>query len=247
MKYVQPLGAADNTAYVDGNPSAGIEGSIVPAAALEHPQREILAVILAAGLTPASTDLGQLLQAIQILSSSGGVPVGAMLHFKCIAPPAGWKELNGMLVSRAAYPALWVFAQTSGLLLASDDLWVQAAKGMFSPGDGSTTFRLPDHRGTFNRALDSGAGIDVGRAAGSFQGDAIRNITASITAGKIWEWLISVSGAFTTSTSGSSNPLGNTSNKGLDIHTINFDASRIVPTAADNRPMNIADILCIKY
>ncbi|WP_201211743.1 hypothetical protein [Rhodocyclus purpureus] len=64
MKYVQPLGAAADAPYVDANPAAGIEGSAVPAAAIEHPMREIEAVITAAGLTPSSTELTQLLQAI---------------------------------------------------------------------------------------------------------------------------------------------------------------------------------------
>ena len=36
MKYVPPLGATDpNASYQDGNPEAGILGSIVPAAAIE--------------------------------------------------------------------------------------------------------------------------------------------------------------------------------------------------------------------
>ena len=61
MKYVPPLGATDpNASYQDGNPEAGILGSIVPAAAIERPQREILNVLTAAGLTPSDTDLTQL-------------------------------------------------------------------------------------------------------------------------------------------------------------------------------------------
>ena len=64
MKYVPPLGEAPNTPYIDGNPAAGIEGSIVPAASIEHDQREIVAVIEGAGLTPDSADLTQLTQAI---------------------------------------------------------------------------------------------------------------------------------------------------------------------------------------
>ena len=65
MKYVPPLGSVDpDTAYQNGNPSAGIPGSIVPAAAIEHPQRELLHVILKAGLTPDENTLTQLYEAI---------------------------------------------------------------------------------------------------------------------------------------------------------------------------------------
>ncbi|EGJ49060.1 gp53-like domain-containing protein [Desulfocurvibacter africanus] len=68
MRYTPPVGTVDpNAPYVDGNPAAGIQGSAVPASAIEHPQREIAAVIEAAGLTPDAEDLTQLQQAIQAL------------------------------------------------------------------------------------------------------------------------------------------------------------------------------------
>lgn len=68
MKYVPPLGAADpNASYHDGNPEAGILGSIVPAAAIERPQREILSVLAAAGIVPSDTDNAQLAVAISAL------------------------------------------------------------------------------------------------------------------------------------------------------------------------------------
>ncbi|MDR1276372.1 MAG: phage tail protein [Candidatus Accumulibacter sp.] len=245
MKYVQPIGAAANASYVDGNPSTGVEGSVVPAAALEHPQREILAVITAAGLTPASTNLGQLLQAIQMLSSANGafIPVGMCATFPCTTPPTGWIERNGALLSRTAYPDLWAFAQASGNLLSADSLWVEATKGKFSPGNGTTTFRIPDHRGEFLRMWDSSAGVDVGRAIGSFQGDAIRNITgmAPPIHGGYYNL---VSGAFYVD-SGITSPtiFGETNG----ITRIQFDASRVVPTAAENRPRSVAVLACIKY
>ena len=95
MKYVQPLGAAEDAPYVDANPAAGIEGSAVPAASLEHPQREIVAAILEAGLTPDPEDLTQLPQAILTMISdalsgfSAGIPVyasGAALPTEDIGP-----------------------------------------------------------------------------------------------------------------------------------------------------------------
>ncbi|WP_153114629.1 tail fiber protein [Rhodocyclus tenuis] len=71
MKYVQPIGAAAGAAYVDAAPASGIEGSAVPAAAIEHPQREIEAVIIGAGFVPATGDLTQLRQAIVKMIQSG--------------------------------------------------------------------------------------------------------------------------------------------------------------------------------
>jgi len=71
MKYVQPIGAAANAPYIDANPGLGIEGSPVPAAAIEHPQREIEAVITGSGLVAATGDLTQLRQAIAKMIQAG--------------------------------------------------------------------------------------------------------------------------------------------------------------------------------
>lgn len=75
MKYNPPFGSSDpNAAYRDRNTPGAIAGSRVPAAAVEHPQREIMAVIAAAGIEASEEDLTQLLQAIQnlIAAATGG-------------------------------------------------------------------------------------------------------------------------------------------------------------------------------
>lgn len=79
MKYRPPIGGADNDAYVDANPSTGIEGSPVPAAAIEHPMREIVNVIKQAGLTPDQDNLGQLNEAInKIIEANSITDLGAL-------------------------------------------------------------------------------------------------------------------------------------------------------------------------
>lgn len=73
MKYQQPYGVNDdNAGYIDGNPALGIEGSAVPAKALEHPQRELDTLIRKAGLTPSETDLEQVYKAIKVLAPTPG-------------------------------------------------------------------------------------------------------------------------------------------------------------------------------
>lgn len=68
MKYVQPYGVTDeNASYVDGNPALGIEGSAVPAAAIEHPQRELVYLLTKAGITPDKAKLTQVYDAVQKL------------------------------------------------------------------------------------------------------------------------------------------------------------------------------------
>ncbi|WP_026601698.1 glycine-rich domain-containing protein [Methylomonas sp. 11b] len=84
MIYNQPVGATGGAPYVTGVPGV-TPGSIPPGPAIEQPQREIINVITAAGLTPSGGDMTQLLQAIRKLkqprlfklTSSGDFPTPA--------------------------------------------------------------------------------------------------------------------------------------------------------------------------
>lgn len=91
--------------------------------------------------------------------------------------------LDGSAVLRADYPRLWEWAQTLGPSLVIDSDWnivsggEKPYRGCFSYGDGSTTFRLPDHLNATMRALASLSGTDAERAlnkAGGLQNDSIR-------------------------------------------------------------------------
>jgi hypothetical protein len=66
MKYQPPYGITDpNAGYINGNPAAGIQGSIPPAASIEFPMREITTAISMNGIAPDDGDLGQLGRAIR--------------------------------------------------------------------------------------------------------------------------------------------------------------------------------------
>lgn len=75
MKYTQPIGGAANDPYVDANPATGVEGSPVPAAAIEDPQREIVDVITYAQMVPDENNLTQLRQAILKMITDAEKPV----------------------------------------------------------------------------------------------------------------------------------------------------------------------------
>lgn len=119
---------------------------------------------IAAGNTSDPTDTTKWQLAIL------GTGVGAVTFFPSSAPPTGYVKANGALLSRVAYPVLWAYAQASGNLSVSDAAW---NSGQFSPGDGATTFRIPDVRGYQLRAHDDGRGVDSGRVLGTAQADAI--------------------------------------------------------------------------
>nr|WP_232832556.1 phage tail protein [Photorhabdus sp. CRCIA-P01] len=92
---------------------------------------------------------------------------------------------------------------------------------------------LPDLRGEFIRGWDDGRGVDIGRQILSTQIDAIRNITGRFTTDNFSKTAEGVFqfGAPVLEQSVSGNPGGAT--------IVNFDVSKVVPTANENRPRNI--------
>ncbi|ELC1641083.1 phage tail protein [Escherichia coli] len=101
---------------------------------------------------------------------------------------------------------------------------------------------LPELRGEFLRVWDDGRGVDSGRALLSAQGDAIRNISGKLlglmtTAGSqstADEW---VTGPFNAVYYGGA---GQTTLSPGNRYDVSFAAARVVPTAEENRPRNIA-------
>jgi len=65
MKYQPPVDGDVDDPYITGDEATGTEGSPVPGEAIEHTQREVLAVIEGYGLTPDEADLAQMFKAIQ--------------------------------------------------------------------------------------------------------------------------------------------------------------------------------------
>lgn len=138
------------------------------------------------------------------------IPVGVPLPWPTATPPAGWLKCNGAAFDKAKYPQL-ATVYPSGV--------------------------LPDLRGEFIRGWDDSKGVDAGRTILSNQGDAIRNITGSVSgAGGVS--FDAFNGAFYDS--GARDAIETTTpvkvNRNDDFY---FDASRVVPTANENRPRNV--------
>lgn len=152
-------------------------------------------------------------------------PIGAIAFIPHTSLPSGWLKANGAAISRTTYANLFALIGTT-----------------FGAGDGSTTFNLPDLRGEFIRGFDDGRGIDTGRILGNSQGDAIRNITGYF--GRVDSETDIYSGAFFNYGAVSYDANSTMSGSGKYV---GFDASRIVPTASENRPRNIALLAIIKF
>ncbi|HDD9122812.1 TPA: tail fiber protein [Escherichia coli] len=153
------------------------------------------------------------------LGEGSALPVGIPVPWPSATPPTGWLKCNGAPFSAEEYPELAKVYPTN---------------------------KLPDLRGEFIRGWDDGRGINAGREILSAQGDAIRNITGTFGDG---ETAVNASisfyradGVFVTqkkirNTIGNTTIIADTPN---NPYLINFDASRVVPTASENRPRNIA-------
>jgi hypothetical protein len=100
MKYQAPFGSVDpNAPYVDRNVPGAVVGSKVPAPAIEDPQRELVNLILAAGLTPDEDDLHQLGKAIQSGALNYAVAGGTANALTATLPQAPGALHAGMEVS----------------------------------------------------------------------------------------------------------------------------------------------------
>ena len=81
-----------------------------------------------------------------------GSPAGTVIWHAAATAPPGYIKANGAALSRTLYAPLFAVIGTS-----------------WGPGDGSTTFNVPDLRGEFIRGWDDSKGTDPGRAFSSFQ------------------------------------------------------------------------------
>ena len=155
--------------------------------------------------------------------------------------PAGWLLCDGSEISRTEYANLY-----------------DAIGVCWGVGDGSTTFNLPDLRGMFLRGVSGDSNNDpdaaervvlndnggnTGNNVGSYQGDAIRNISGRIDGSAIAWTDIFGEGAFSTMTSAGGHP----SSDPPQGKTFDFDASRVVPVGGDNRPKNVYVNYIIKF
>ena len=180
MKYVPPLGATDpNASYQDGNPEAGILGSIVPAAAIERPQREILNVLTAAGLTPSDTDLTQLLAAIRkIIGTQNAelerlrlLKIGCPMYWRSTTLPENFAWVNGDLVlfeDRPEFEEVYLAGGFEGMLLEANATSEQIAAnlGKFRKHPNGLGLYLPSCGEQFFRAWTGGSTAGATNPAG---------------------------------------------------------------------------------
>ena len=162
---------------------------------------------------------------IEAATVSSGVPVGTVIVWPNANNPEdaeNWLECNGQAISQSVYPEL--FAVIGGN--------VPNYSGMFLRGNGSQSHVQNNGTLVGNTSTTHAAG-----ALGQVQGDAIRNIYGHVG---------TVDFRGNASETTQSGPLyrgsfGNSSGDGGRTSSyIYFNAARAVPTALENRPVNVA-------
>lgn len=168
-----------------------------------------------AGYGDNSITFAKLIEALQLKL----VPTGSIWAFPATTAPASYLKADGAEISRTTYADLWAYAQVSGNLAATE-----AAKeaGQFGPGDGSTTFTLPNYENEFIR------GAGGGRTLGTVQAQAIQAHRHRMP-----YRLIRTSGSGSISGSGS---------------TYGFDTNPDTDSTggSETRPRNVSVLYCIK-
>jgi microcystin-dependent protein len=181
-------------------------------------------------------------------------PVGSIIYVPAMSPPDNYLRINGALLSRTAYAALWNYANLSGNIVA-DALWSGAHQGAFSFGDGSTNFRLPDDRGVFIRSWDDSRGIDFGRDLGGWQADAYLNHTHTAQALPTHDHTTTTSSTYASGPSAinqanvtSTAQRTGTATKSTSLDTAGTPVINASTTGgAETRPHNNARLACIRY
>jgi hypothetical protein len=94
----------------------------------------------------------------------GVVPAGSLIWYASPRTPTGYLLCDGSTVKRLQYPKLFA-----------------ALGSTFGPGDGVTTFNLPDLRGKYVRGWGPVNSLDYERPFGSSQGDSLGEHRHKIT------------------------------------------------------------------
>lgn len=160
----------------------------------------------------------------------------------------GYASYDGQLLNRADFPSLWAKVQSKFVVITDAD-WLADPKkrAAYSSGNGTTTFRMPDLNGFL---ADSIKGLHLrGDGNGTIAGesvlqstiltDAIRNITGSLGAIRTATVSPSLTGAFYLDGAGTASITGGT---GTVYPSVGFDASKVVSTAGENRPVSAVGI-----
>ena len=253
MHRIDTSTATSDGLFTEGDPLVPTPATVVSADWLNSVQEELATIVTNAGLELQKADNTQVLTAIlQIIARQSSelerlrlLKIGCPMYWRSTTLPENFAWVNGDLVLFEDWPefaAVYNAGGFSGMVLPynADSATIAANLGKFRPNAANPTgLYLPSCGEQFFRAWGQGAG----REAGSAQGDAARNISANAPYLSTNQIGAQAEGAFSWHTL--IGPLTLITYETEASGGLSFESSRVVPTAEENRPVNVALPVCI--
>ena len=253
MHRIDTSTATSDGLFTEGDPLVPTPATVVSADWLNSVQEELATIVTNAGLELQKADNTQVLTAIlQIIARQSSelerlrlLKIGCPMYWRSTTLPENFAWVNGDLVlfeDRPEFEEVYLAGGFEGMLLEANATSEQIAAnlGKFRKHPNGLGLYLPSCGEQFFRAWTGGS-----RAAGSWQGDAIRELSGRID-------LSRMGSAYTSEASPSTGVLQIEKDALPGLLTSNgasefwmwgkasFSASRVAPTAEENRPLNIA-------
>ncbi|MDG9780797.1 hypothetical protein [Metapseudomonas otitidis] len=180
-------------------------------------------------------------------SQGSGVPMASVMWWSYRSSiPDGWAPADGQLLSRALFPDVWAAIRDGKVPKTSEATWSgnPTQRGMFTEGDGSTTFRMPDYNGKAVGSLGAlfmrGDGALSAAVAGAIQPDAMQGHRHSPLTGR--SYMVAMPNT------GTSQP-----NPGISMteaptteNPVTDGVNGTPRTASETRPLNVTGCWIIK-
>ncbi|MEF9787749.1 integrase [Escherichia coli] len=236
------FGAGKN-GFTRGNPQTGTPATDLDDDYFDMLQEELCSVVEASGASLEKARHDQLLTALRALLLSRKNPFGDIKSDGTVKTALENLGL-GAGAPAIGIPFFWPSSAMPNTVMTewADMVFLKFNGATFS----ASTYPklalvfpglvLTESRGEFLRTWDDGRGVDSGRTLLSAQSFAIQNITGSLIDAR-FNKNQSATGAFTLTTGGPAD--GSSTGAGF-ASRVNFDASRVVNTATETRPRNIA-------
>ncbi|WOL24344.1 tail fiber [Yersinia phage fHe-Yen8-01] len=162
--------------------------------------------------------------------------------------PAGSLPGDGGLYNRADWPDLWTAINSGMLLSIEDSAWTEGGgdyHGVYTKGNGTTTFRVPDLNGVWTHPTNSGLNSYPGNflrgdglnssnqgtgGAGSARANGAPNITGKLPTAQILNGYQGATGALGGTASVSTSPQVAYSTQGSGQSNLDLNAQRSHPT-----------------
>ena len=248
MHRIDTSTATSDGLFTEGDPLVPTPATVVSADWLNSVQEELATIVTNAGLELQKADNTQVLTAIlQIIARQSSelerlrlLKIGCPMYWRSTTLPENFAWVNGDLIlfeDRPEFKEVYLAGGFEGMLLEANATSEQIAAnlGKFRKHPNGLGLYLPSCGEQFFRAWT----LEAGREAGSYQGDAIRNLNGSV-GNTLRGGVITDTGVFVShqatyvirAQDGGALP--------IYVEGFNFYAAEQVSTAPENRPANVA-------